>query len=113
MSGGIRFIPLLLAALLATVVAGPGGARVEARTLASTNELESSVLAQINALRRQHGVAPLRLNRGLRAAADSHSGSMVRRGFFSHSSADGTSFASRIARCIASRDGRSVRRKLR
>jgi hypothetical protein len=31
------------------------------RTLTAKNDLESAVLAQINALRRRHGVAPLRL----------------------------------------------------
>ena len=98
MSGGIRFIPLLVALVAAAVLAGPGSARTDVATTASTGELENAVLAQINALRRSHGVAPLRLNVRLRAAADSHSGAMVQRGFFSHTSADGTPFSARIAR---------------
>ncbi len=83
----------------ATVVAAPTGARPHgASTLDAKNELESAVLAQINTLRRGHGLAPLRTNARLRAAADSHSGAMARRGFFSHTSADGTPFSARVSR---------------
>lgn len=99
MSGGIRFTFMLLLVVTAVVVAASANARPHsAKSLSARNDLESAVLVQINALRRQHGLAPLRANRRLRAAADSHSASMVRRGFFSHTSADGTPFSSRVAR---------------
>ena len=99
MSGGIRTLLALVAVLAAAVAASPSGARThEGRTLAARDDLESGVLVQINALRRQHGLAPLRLNVRLRAAADAHSAAMANRGFFAHESADGTSFWKRVAR---------------
>jgi uncharacterized protein YkwD len=55
-------------------------------------------LVQINAVRRQHGLTPLRLNLRLRTAADTHSTAMAAGGFFTHESADGTAFWKRVAR---------------
>jgi uncharacterized protein YkwD len=99
MAGGFRTLFALVAILAAAVAASPTGARTqEGRTLAARDDLESGVLVQINALRRQHGLAPLRLNGRLRAAADVHSAAMASRGFFSHASADGTIFWKRVAR---------------
>ena len=99
MSGGIRTLLALVAILAAAVVASPSGARThESRTLAARDDLESGVLAEINALRRKHSLVPLRLNVRLRAAADTHSAAMANRGFFSHDSADGTIFWKRVAR---------------
>ena len=49
-------------------------------------------------LRRQHGLGALRLSTKLSAAARSHSAEMAQRGYFSHNSANGTSFDKRIAR---------------
>jgi uncharacterized protein YkwD len=60
--------------------------------------LEQGVLANVNALRRQHRLAPLRLSSALAAAARQHSTEMASQGYFSHSSANGSSFDRRIAR---------------
>ena len=60
--------------------------------------LQRSVIKQLNAVRRQHGLLPLRVAVGLAAAAREHSLEMARLGYFSHSSAGGESFARRIAR---------------
>ena len=60
--------------------------------------LEQGVLANINTLREQHGLSPLRLSSALGAAARQHSLEMANRGYFSHSSANGWSFDHRIAR---------------
>jgi uncharacterized protein YkwD len=99
MSGGIRTLLALVAILAAAVAASPSGARThEGRTLAARDDLESGVLVEINALRRKHGLVPLRLNARLRAAADTHSAAMANRGFFAHESADGTIFWKRVAR---------------
>jgi uncharacterized protein YkwD len=99
MSRGIRAVLAVLVLVVAAVVASPTSARQQApRSLTARNALESGVLGQINTLRRQHGLAPLRLNVRLRAAADAHSASMVSRGFFAHESADGTSFWQRVSR---------------
>jgi uncharacterized protein YkwD len=60
--------------------------------------LEQGVLASINQFRHDHNLAPLRLSSRLAAAARSHSTEMAERGYFSHNSANGTSFDKRIAR---------------
>ncbi|SRR6266516_212408 len=58
--------------------------------------LESGVLADINSLRRSHGLAQLRLSPALGAAARQHSESMAAKGYFAHESADGSSFWRRV-----------------
>lgn len=99
MSRGIHAGFAVLVVAVAAVAASPTSARQQApRSLTARNALESGVLGEINTLRRQHGLAPLRLNVRLRAAADTHSASMASRGFFSHESADGTSFWRRVQR---------------
>ena len=60
--------------------------------------LEAGVVSQLNAIRRQHGLTPLQLSASLTAAARQHSGEMALVGYFSHSSANGSSFDRRIAR---------------
>ena len=60
--------------------------------------LQRSIMGQLNAVRQQHGLLPLRVAAGLAAAAREHSLEMARLGYFSHSSAGGESFARRIAR---------------
>ena len=55
-----------------------------------------SVVSEINAIRAQHGLRALRFVRPLTAAAGQHSAEMGTRGYFSHDSADGTSFWKRL-----------------
>ena len=98
--------PAFAALLLATAVAAPAGARIErqarpagpARAATALRALESRVLVDINRVRAQHGLAPLRPSPRLNAAASQHSREMARVGYFSHSSADGGAFWRRIAR---------------
>ena len=87
-----------LCALIAAFTATSAGARTDAPRVTALDELERAVLVEINAVRRQKGVAPLRVNVRLRAAADAHSTAMATRGFFAHESADGSSFWKRVAR---------------
>jgi uncharacterized protein YkwD len=68
--------------------------------------LEQGVVAKINALRRQHGLASLRISSRLAAAARQHTTEMASRGYFSHSSANGSSFDRRIARFYPMGDSR-------
>ena len=56
------------------------------------------MLVELNAIRRAHGLAPLRLSRPLSAAADAHSRSMGTFGFFDHDSRDGSEFWKRVQR---------------
>lgn len=60
--------------------------------------VERAVLERINAVRGRHGLRVLRVSRELTAAARHHSSEMVRRGFFAHNSANGSSFDRRIRR---------------
>jgi uncharacterized protein YkwD len=93
----VRFVAFALAVVGLWVVASPAGASSQ-RPAASLSSLEQGVLADINSLREQHGLAPLRLSTRLSAAARQHSTEMAARGYFSHDSANGSSFDKRIAR---------------
>ena len=79
-----------------TVVSSAGAS--PARATSSMQTLEAALLAQINGLRTSHHLVALRLSIKLRAAARQHSAEMATRGYFSHSSADGSHFDRRIAR---------------
>ena len=91
-------------ALLASVVAlaigagGAGAAGSPASTISAANTLEVQVLAELNAIRRAHGLVPLRLAPSLGAAAELHSRNMGTNGFFGHDSRDGSGFSKRVQR---------------
>ncbi|HEU5279877.1 MAG TPA: CAP domain-containing protein [Gaiellaceae bacterium] len=93
----VRVVALVVSIVGLWAVAAPAGATSQ-RPASAMGALEQGVLANINAFRRDHGLAPLRLSTKLAAAARSHSGEMAQRGYFSHDSANGTSFDRRIAR---------------
>jgi len=98
---GNRLRTALLLAIVVLLGVGVSGAHATgepARTIASANQLESQVLVQLNAIRRAHGLLPLRLSHPLSSAADSHSRAMGTFGFFSHSSRDGSEFWRRVKR---------------
>ena len=84
--------------LLTVFAAGAGAASNPVRTLAAADQLESQVLAELNAIRRQRGLTPLRLSRPLSTAADAHSRAMGTFGFFDHDSRDGSAFWKRVQR---------------
>jgi len=98
---GIATTVFALAALAATVsaLAAPSPA-APARTTAhvALSSFEHGVLEEINAIRAQHGLAPLRIDPQLTAASEQHSREMTAKGYFQHSSADGTAFWKRIER---------------
>ncbi len=93
----VRLATLLFSAVALWVVAAPAGASPQHRA-APLSSLEQGVLSDINALRKQHGLAPVRLSGNLSAAARQHSAEMAERGYFSHDSANGSTFDKRIAR---------------
>jgi len=82
--------------LLLVLAAGAGGASKPARTMAAARGLETNVLAELNGIRRRHGLAPLKLSKPLSAAADAHSRAMGTYGFFAHDSRDGSAFWKRV-----------------
>jgi len=98
MARGIALtIVTFAAALLASsALAAP------ARPAAALTPLETGVLVQLNQLRAQHGLAPLRLSTKLTAAARSHSQQMASDGYFAHESADGSAFWKRVKQFYAS-----------
>jgi uncharacterized protein YkwD len=85
----------LLLAVAATVLLALPVATAPASVSADV-ALERSVLAQLNAVRRAHGLTALRTSTGLQRAAGSHSSEMTAHGFFAHASRDGTPFWKRI-----------------
>jgi uncharacterized protein YkwD len=60
--------------------------------------LESSVLAQINQVRADHGLPPLRPSAKLTAAAQQHTEEMGLDGYFAHESVDHSAFWKRVSR---------------
>jgi uncharacterized protein YkwD len=93
----VRCLVLALSVVGLWAGATPAGATSQSPTSAMAG-LEQGVLANINAFRRDHGLAPLQMSAKLSAAARSHSAEMAQRGYFSHDSANGSSFDRRISR---------------
>ena len=90
-------LALALFALGLWAGSAPAGA-IGQRPTSAMGALEQDVLSNVNLFRHQHGLGALRLSAKLAAAARLHSSEMAQRGYFSHDSANGTSFDKRIAR---------------
>ncbi|MFN2467701.1 MAG: CAP domain-containing protein [Gaiellaceae bacterium] len=97
---GKTFLTLCALAAVALVVAVPVGGASSAGEprRGKAASLETQVLSGLNALRAGRGLRPLRFSTQLAAAAEAHSRDMVRRGYFDHTSKDGTPFSKRVAR---------------
>jgi uncharacterized protein YkwD len=67
-------------------------------TSAALPTLEAKIAAAVNAVRAEHGLSQLRPSQPLGSAAAFHSFDMVRHGFFSHNSSNGSSSMARLAR---------------
>lgn len=101
-----RTIALVAASALVAVLA-PVASSTPARTAVEREaSLERAVVRELNRTRASHGLRPLRFGDGLDVAAAEHSRSMLERGYFDHSSPDGTSFDRRIRRYYSSRGWR-------
>jgi uncharacterized protein YkwD len=83
--------------VLAVLLTSPAGAIAQRRT-GAMQQLQTGVLTELNTIRHEHGLVPLRPSSSLSAAARQHSVEMALRGYFSHTSANGTTFDKRIAR---------------
>ena len=95
--GRLALVAALGAALLAAAVAAPSAAPANGAQQVELAALESGVLAQLNAIRAQHGLRPLRSSPRLAAAAVQHTREMAADGYFAHESADGSAFWDRVA----------------
>jgi uncharacterized protein YkwD len=101
-----RILAALAVLLVVAVLPAPGSARPRGKT-AQVVQLQTALLAQINAFRTAHGLVRLKVSVALTGAAGGHSTQMARLGFFSHNSANGQSFSQRIAQAYSSRGFRS------
>ena len=101
---GIRIAALAAIVILGLPQAVSAGAR---GGVTRVNSLDSALLVQVNAFRASHGLTQLRVSPYLGAAARAHSTQMARLGYFSHNSANGSPFSSRIATYYPARGYRS------
>jgi len=99
MRRGIAFaaIAAVAAAVAASALAAPS------RPAVALSSLEQGVVADINAFRTAHDLAPLRVSASLTMAARNHSLQMETDGYFAHNSYDGTLFWKRIQSFYPSR----------
>jgi uncharacterized protein YkwD len=99
---GTRIVVAVALCALLGAVAAPGARSGRAGTRVTLSSLESGVLAELNRIRAQHHLQPLRLSDRLTAAAAQHSHEMGADGYFEHESHDGTVFWKRIGRFYVS-----------
>jgi uncharacterized protein YkwD len=88
----LTLLLLLLPAHRATAQSSP----VQGSDAKLVSAYEVRLVEAINDVREDHGLRRLRLARGLMRSSGSHSLQMANRGYFSHSSWNGTSFFTRI-----------------
>ena len=94
----MRYLVVLAAAVAAAVAPVSAASAEQSARIEGRGGLERQILAELNLVRAERGLQPLRIAVGLRVAAVSHSRSMLAVGFFDHASADGTSFDRRLRR---------------
>jgi uncharacterized protein YkwD len=99
----VRIAALVALALTLVSVSVATAATQPARTVTAADRLETQVLAELNSIRKRHGLVPLRLSRPLSTAADTHSRAMGTYGFFAHDSRDGSAFWKRVQRFYGTR----------
>jgi uncharacterized protein YkwD len=87
MKTGRRVIALVAAAGVLMVAAGPAQASTPRWV---------GLFRAINAVRTSHGLRPIAISRGLRAAAERHSHDMMWRGYFAHTSPTGSTLTQRV-----------------
>jgi uncharacterized protein YkwD len=102
---GIRIAAL--AGIVAVLLVPANGSAGRNSGVKRVSTLDSALLVQVNSFRLAHGLAPLRVSPFLGAAARAHSTQMARLGYFSHNSANGSAFSSRIATYYPARGYRS------
>jgi uncharacterized protein YkwD len=98
----MRAARIVVGVLAAAALLVPAATAAPQRVHAPQSGLESGVLAQINAFRRNHHLTPLKLSVKLGAAAEAHTVQMAQDGYFAHESADGSLFWKRIQSFYAS-----------
>lgn len=86
----------LLAAAVVSLVVAAGVAAAPAVKPTQLPSLEQELRREINTVRVQNGLRPLRPSRALTTAAQAYTRTMLRHGFFDHNSPDGVTLAERL-----------------
>jgi uncharacterized protein YkwD len=101
-SKGARIVVAVALLALVGAVAAPAARSGKATTRGILTSLESGVLSELNQIRAEHGLEPLKISGRLTGAAAQHSREMGTTGYFEHESRDGTAFWKRIGRWYGS-----------
>ena len=102
----MRSLAALAIALASVLVVAPTAEPAQSARVERRATLEAAVVRELNHVRADAGLQPLRTSPSLRTAARGHSEAMLELGFFSHASADGTAFSERIRRHYTNRGWR-------
>jgi uncharacterized protein YkwD len=97
----VRGVKTVIAAALVALLgalAAPAAHSGQAANSVALSSLESGVLSDLNMIRAQHGLQPVKISARLTASAAQHSKEMGADGYFEHNSQDGTEFWKRIDR---------------
>lgn len=90
--------PVLRLAVIVAAFAPAAAYGASTLYISPAHGIEPTLLSELNLVRADNGLKPLRLNARLSAAANQHSTEMVEAGYFGHASADGSVFWRRIRR---------------
>jgi uncharacterized protein YkwD len=93
---GVKSVVAVALVALLGALAAPAAHSGEAASRVTLSSLESGVLSDLNKIRAQHGLQPVKISARLTASAAQHSREMGADGYFEHDSYDGTSFWKRI-----------------
>ena len=99
----MRYLVVLAGAVAAVAAPVSTATAEQSARIEGRGTLEREILVELNRVRAQRDLQPLRVVTGLRIAAVTHSRSMLAVGFFDHASADGTSFDRRLRRHYSDR----------
>lgn len=93
---GVKTVIAVALVALLGALAAPAAHSGQAANRVGLSSLESGVLSDLNRIRVQHGLQPVKISARLTAAAAQHSKEMGADGYFEHTSHDGTAFWKRI-----------------
>jgi uncharacterized protein YkwD len=99
----MRALATLLVLVAVGAIAPAAATAAPARETGRVGTLEQELFSQLNALRTNQGLLPLRQSDALSRAAMAHSSEMAALGYFSHLSANGARFDRRIERFYPSK----------
>jgi uncharacterized protein YkwD len=99
---GVRTVVAVALVAVLGALAAPAAQSGKASNRVALTSLERGVLTELNAIRAQHGLQPVKINARLTSSAAQHSKEMGADGYFEHNSHDGTAFWKRIGQWYGS-----------